>query len=385
MSVELQRCIAVAGGGTAGHALAGVAISRAYREIFHAETFFIGCAAGFESRLAPARGEDLVLIPGSPYERQALVGKTSAIVRLAPAVMVARGWLKKRHADLLVSVGGYPAMSAALAARSLGIPVVIHEANAHPGLANQAIGRFADYVCTGFEETVAAFRGRPVQCTGNPPGVPLSSTQSLSTQNPAKRGDGSACVLIAGGSEGSPFLNREGPRLFAALARPGVRVRHLAGRGDVAGIAAAYRAAGVEAHVDSFIDDMDRAYAAASCVIACPGALTLAEIALMGLPSLLVPLSTASGNHQAANARAFCAGSGASWVNEQDWNTQQQAAWLRSLLDDPARLADLGNQARRVARPSAAAQIVQVCESLLKARAPRALPADAELPGGLHE
>src|ERR1022692_3085267 len=104
MSAESQRCIAVAGGGTAGHALAGVAISHAYRETFHAETFFIGCAAGFESRLAPARGEDLVLIPGSPYERQALSGKTSAIVRLAPGVIAARGWLKKRHADLLVSV-----------------------------------------------------------------------------------------------------------------------------------------------------------------------------------------------------------------------------------------------------------------------------------------
>src|SRR5579871_1106901 len=178
MSAEPQRCIAVAGGGTAGHALAGVAISRTYRERLHAETFFIGCAAGFESRLAPARGEDLVLIPGSPYARQALKGKLTAIAKLAPAVIAARKWLRQRKTDLLVSVGGYPAMSSALAARSLGIPVVVHEANADPGLANQVIARFAAHVCTGFEETLTAFRGKVVQCTGNPRAYRCRTTPS---------------------------------------------------------------------------------------------------------------------------------------------------------------------------------------------------------------
>jgi UDP-N-acetylglucosamine--N-acetylmuramyl-(pentapeptide) pyrophosphoryl-undecaprenol N-acetylglucosamine transferase len=365
MSAESQRCIAVAGGGTAGHALAGVAISRTYRESLHAETFFIGCAAGFESRLAPARGEDLVLIPGSPYARQAWTGKLTSILKLGPAVIAARRWLRMRHTDLLVSVGGYPAMSAALAARSLGIPVVIHEANADPGLANQVIARFADYVCTGFEETLGAFHGRLVQWTGNPPGVHLPDRTQQETM---RRNEGAQCVLITGGSEGSPFLNREGPRLFAALGRPGTRVHHLAGRlcRGVDEIARAYADASVDAKVDSFIDGMDRAYGEACCVIACPGALTLAEVALMGLPCLLVPLASASSNHQEANADAFCKRSGASWVREQDWDTAKQAAWLRTLLDDPPRLAVLGEQTRALARPNAAEEIVQICESLLK-------------------
>jgi len=358
MPEAARRRVAVAGGGTAGHVLAGVAVAQAYRRTFHAETFFIGCASGFESRLAPARGEELVLIRGLPYARQDFFGKISALFNVLPGVLDARRLLRERRTELLVGVGGYPSISAALAARSLGIPVVIHEANAFPGLANKWVGTFADGVCAGFEETMDSFRDCPAEFTGSPAGVDLRDL--------VKRTDVSPCVLVTGGSEGSPFLNLHVPELIAALKRPQVRVWHLAGAGNVEPVKRAYEAAGVEARVDEFIDNMEDAYAEACFVICCPGALTLAEVAQAGLLSLLVPLSTAANDHQAANAKSFCKRTGASWVAEKAWDTQQQAAKLGPLLDDPVHLAELGSQARSWARPEAAAHIVQLCEKTVE-------------------
>lgn len=358
-----RRRIAIAGGGTAGHVLAGVAISQAYRRIGGADTYLIGSATGFESWLAPARGEELALIRGTPYHRQSPLGKMSAIVNLGRGYRDARSLLQNRRTQLVIGVGGYPSMSVALAARSLDIPVVIHEANAAPGLANRLIGRFASHVCTGFAETVELFRDCPADCTGTPTGTPIGAGLRGS---PAVSPGNS--ILVMGGSEGSPFLNHVAPELFSAVRLPGLRVRHLAGQRDIEPIRQAYRVAGVEARVDAFIENIEEAYADAQFVIATPGALTLAEIALCGLPSMLVPLRTAANDHQSLNARTFCKYSGAAWVAETEWNTPREAAWLTALLSDPPRMSQLRKRALACARPDAAEQVMRICETLLNSQ-----------------
>jgi UDP-N-acetylglucosamine--N-acetylmuramyl-(pentapeptide) pyrophosphoryl-undecaprenol N-acetylglucosamine transferase len=338
--------------------MAGLAFLKAYREE-HAECFFIGCANGVEARLVPASGEKLTIVTGSPYERQHLRGRLTAVVNVVRGTLEARRELKRLRPDLIIGVGGYASMGPSLAARSLGIPLVIHEANAVPGRANRALARFSARVCGGFEETAAGFPNVPVVWVGNP----LSCGISSKAVPPGAR----IRCLVAGGSEGSPFLNREAPSLFAALRDCGVEVsvRHLGGNGDIDAIRSAYARVGIAASVSGFVDGMADAYQEADFALACPGAMTLAEIAARGLPCLLVPLSTAAEQHQHANARAFAAHTGIHWTSEQAWDAPREAAWIAQIARDPEAWSNLSARVQGWARPDAAKAVVQVCEEVL--------------------
>lgn len=296
MNRPAQRRIAVAGGYTAGHVLTGVAILKAYREELGADGYFIGCPEGLESRLVPARGEELQLISGTPYARQRISGKLLAPWNLMRGVLEARTVLKKRKTQLVVGVGGYASAGAALAARSLGLLVVIHEANVEPGLANGLLGRLADAVCVGFVQSAQFFPGRNVCLTGTPPGVAVRPR----TGPPVPPFH----ILIAGGSLGSSFLDQHTPDLLRLMRAQGCDARavHCTGAGDPRAVRAVYEQCGVPAEVHDFLIGMEDAYAGIDFAIACPGAVTLAELAAGGIPSLLVPLGAAANNHQEANA-----------------------------------------------------------------------------------
>lgn len=348
--------IAIAGGGTAGHICLGLEVLRAYRRKPGLDGFWIGCEHGLESRLVPANGERLETIPGLPFAREAWRGKLAAASSIARGIPAARHLLRRERTQIVIGVGGYASISACLAARSLGLPVVLHEANAEPGLANKVLARFAQHICCGFEEAAAQFGGRPVTVTGTP--------STVSSNSPAWSAEPPFRFLVAGGSLGSPFLNREAPRLFASLAGENFTVRHLAGFSDHDAVAQAYADSGVGARVDPFVHEMSSVYAEADFVISCAGAMTLAELSCLGLPSLLVPLGNAANDHQAANARAYAKRTGTGWVAEHDWRTEQQAAWLKSLLRQPDTLAEMRKRVRSAARPEAAAEIVRVTERL---------------------
>ncbi|HEY1336430.1 MAG TPA: UDP-N-acetylglucosamine--N-acetylmuramyl-(pentapeptide) pyrophosphoryl-undecaprenol N-acetylglucosamine transferase [Bryobacteraceae bacterium] len=346
----------MAGGYTAGHALLGVALLKRYREEFGAEGFFIGCE-GIEARIVPAHGEEFHAIRGSAWARERFAGKIAAVANLFRGVADARRLLRQKRTQLVIGVGGYASAGAALAARSLGIPLVIHEANADPGLANRLLARLAARVCIGFEEAARRFPAAKVQWTGNPPAAFVQARTASSEIR----------FLVAGGSLGSPFLNREAPRLFAGLRERGVafRVRHLAGRGDVDAIRRKYAAASVAARVDAFIDRMDDIYADSDFVISSAGALTLAELSAAGLPALLVPIAAAANDHQTVNARAYARQTGAPWVAERDWNIEEQADRLEALVRHPDRLAQLGTRVRACEAPDAAGNVVLACEAVL--------------------
>jgi UDP-N-acetylglucosamine--N-acetylmuramyl-(pentapeptide) pyrophosphoryl-undecaprenol N-acetylglucosamine transferase len=357
----VSRRIAITGGGTAGHVMAGLAFLKAYREE-GAECFFIGAAGGEEGRLVPASGERLTIVKGSPYERQRLRGRMAAVINVARGTIEARRELKRLRPDLIIGVGGYASMGPSLAARSLGIPLVIHEANAVPGRANRALARFSARVCGGFEETASGFPGVPVEWVGNPVDCGIS-------RRAAPPGERLRC-LVAGGSEGSPFLNREAPGLFVALCERGVEVsvRHLAGNRDIGAIREAYAKAGIAACVSGFVDGMAAVYAEADFALACPGAMTLAEIAAQGLPCLLVPLSTAAEQHQDANARAFAGHTGTRWTTEQAWDARRDAAWIAQIAGDPRAWSAVSARVQSWARPGAARAVVRVCEEVLAGR-----------------
>src|SRR5262249_18735009 len=162
--------------------------------------------------------------------------------------------------------------------------------------------------------------------------------------------------------------NRYAASLFGELLARGLklRVRHLSGAGDPAPVRETYERARVDCEVVPFTNLMAAEYATADFIVSCAGAITLAEIAVAGLPALIVPLSGAAANHQSANACAFCEQTGARWSDEQRWNPAEEASWIAASLSDPAALDRLRAGAKRFARPDAARRLIEVCEDVLR-------------------
>jgi len=337
-----RRRVAVAGGGTAGHVTSAVAILAAYRANFDADVYFIGCRDGFAARLIPAGGFELKIIPIAPYVRQSMAGKAWALVELVRETLAARRLLKARQTDLVIGLGGYASLGAILAAKLLGIPSVIHEANVFPGLANRMLGSLADRVFLGWEQARGSFQ-----------------TKSVVTGNPIRRNMGALArqlrepgrdlqIVVTGGSAGSPFLNENVPLLLARVRDLGVplKVRHQAGAGETERVRGRYQGQGIQARIEEFIDDMAAAYRESDYVITAAGALTLAELAMAGLPALLVPQSAAAGGHQIANAEVYSELSGGAWVREEDWDSERLAVSLAATLGDLDVLVAQANRLR---------------------------------------
>ena len=178
--------------------------------------------------------------------------------------------------------------------------------------------------------------------------------------------------LVLGGSEGSPVLNREAPGLFGELRRRGLMfsVRHISGFGDAAAITRAYQAAGVEARVDSFVEDMASVYKGATLAIASAGAHSMAELSAAAIPSFLVPLPGAANDHQTANAAAYAARTGATVVPESQWDRGRMADGIAAIVSNPAELSLLREGAAAWSNTDAAVHVVRACERILLAREP---------------
>lgn len=347
------------GGGTAGHILAALEILAAYRSEFGCEGVFIGSEAGFESRLARERGERVELIRALPWARQPWRGRVRAILSLGRAYLAARRVLVREGTELVIGTGGYASLAPCLAGWVLGLPVVIHEANAIPGLANRVLARVARLICVDCEETVGYLgTGRAVVVTGTPCcALPRARGSVL----PPFR------LIVLGGSEGSPWLNRRVPALFAELRRRGLEfaVHHLTGMEDPAPTQGIYDAAGVPARVEGWVTDMNTIYNGATLAIACPGARTLAELSEAGIPCVLTPLPGIAHGHHTVNARHFAGQTGARFVGAEEWDTAELAGWIEGVLRKPDALRAMAENMRKLARPNAAAAIVRAAESLL--------------------
>jgi UDP-N-acetylglucosamine--N-acetylmuramyl-(pentapeptide) pyrophosphoryl-undecaprenol N-acetylglucosamine transferase len=280
----------------------------------------------------------------------------------------ARHLLKQHGAQLVISLGGYTSAGVVLAARSLGLPTVIHEANIVPGLANRLLGRFVQRVYLGFAAAGWAFSPQHTQITGNPIRAEIAQlgSEKRSAPSQAKR---RAHILVTGGSQGSPFLNQQVPALLRAVADHGIalEVWHQAGDERCEPIQTAYAHLGLPARVVSYIPDMAEAYGWADFALTCAGALTLSELALVGLPALFVPLAVTAGDHQTQNALAMTEAGAGWWVAEAHWNQEALARRMATLLGDADAWAHASAGMRRLAIPDAAQRVVADCEALLAA------------------
>jgi UDP-N-acetylglucosamine--N-acetylmuramyl-(pentapeptide) pyrophosphoryl-undecaprenol N-acetylglucosamine transferase len=321
----------------------------------------VGTAKGLEGRVVPQAGLPLRLIPPVPLPRRPTPELLSVPVRLRGAVRAARDVLEEAGADVVAGFGGYVSLPVYLAARRIGVPVVIHEQNARPGLANRVAARFAKVVAVSFPDTPlpgARFVGLPVRRA-------VADLDRAAARGQARElfglpADGRV-LLVSGGSQGARSLNEATAEAREQLLSRGVSVLHVVGPNNVGdGIAplddqasgAAYRPVG-------YVDAMEQAYAAADLMLARSGAGTVMETATVGLPAIFVPLPHGNGE-QALNA-AFLVEAGAGvLVRDADLDAQLLVDQVDALLGQPGRLERMEKAARGLVPAQAAVSLARL-------------------------
>lgn len=353
--------ILIAAAGTGGHVFPALAVAEQLRS-YGWQVLWLGTDEGrLESRVVPAAGFQLVTVAMQGVRGHGLLRKLLLPVTLLKAFWHCRGLLRRERIQLVLTFGGYVCAPAGLAAKWCGVPLLVHEQNAVAGLTNKLLARIANHVMLGF---AAALRQLPkAEVTGNPLRAEWLSALPA-PHNPIPK------LLIVGGSLGAQALNEAVPQALAALAGKAagrklpLQILHQCGRGRVEQVRAAYADAGISrVEVVEFIDAMHSAYSQADVVICRAGALTVAELALVGTPAIFVPLPHAVDDHQTANARALV-DVGAAYLLPQAQLVQRQPLLqlLQPLLTDADQRAQMRANAARVARADATAAVVNQCE-----------------------
>jgi UDP-N-acetylglucosamine--N-acetylmuramyl-(pentapeptide) pyrophosphoryl-undecaprenol N-acetylglucosamine transferase len=349
-------------GGTGGHVFPALAVARELRQR-GADVVWLGSRGGFEVRVVPDAGfrSEWITIRG-------LRGKGVAQWFLAPFRMLLAMWqafriLRRNNPAVVLGMGGFAAGPGGVTARLLGIPLVIHEQNAIPGLTNRWLARIASRVLEAFP---GSFQSRRATAVGNPVRPDIAALPEPGERMVSHQGQ--PRLLVLGGSQGARALNEMLPQALAAMdpeQRP--QVRHQAGREKAESTKAAYEQAGVEGTVEPFIADMAEAYQWADLVICRAGALTISELAAVGIGSVLVPFPFAVDDHQTRNA-AFLTESGAArLLPEQQMSPENLAQLLGELLSDRGKLLEMASAARKCAQEGAAARVADICEEAISA------------------
>jgi len=355
----------LAGGGTGGHLFPAIALAEQLKsEEPQSEVLFVGTERGLEARMLPELGWPLKTIEMSGWAGLGAFARLKVLGKLTRSFAQSRKILREFNPDVVVGVGGYASVPALLAAKTLGIPYLVHEQNAWPGLANRLLGHWAKRVCLSFDEADRAFHRSATVLTGNP-----VRSAVLAVDPPAIRMEGRSGVanlLITGGSQGARALNRVLPAAVALMPpdqRP--RILHQAGKGWREETVEAYQKAGIEAEVTEFIDDMAVAYGWADLVVCRAGALTVSELAAAGLASVLVPFPHAVDDHQTMNAEFLVEAGAAELLPEGECSAEALAGVFRRLLADREQLVTMAKAARSVAVPDSADRVAALCREFM--------------------
>ena len=391
----------IAGGGTGGHLFPGIAVAEEFLSRNPAnEVLFVGTERGIEARAVPAEGYQLELISAAGIRGKGTFSQIKGAAMMAYGYAQSRKILKKFRPDMVLGVGGYASLPMVLASRGMAIPRFIHEQNAIPGLTNRLLARFASKVFITLEESARYFPSATTQLTGNPlrrqilnmvdkanppqpPFIkggekPLPSgsggfLQGAHTglsekildfppplQGEGRGGDGAFHLFIFGGSQGAHAINAAMIEAVPLLKESsvGLAITHQTGEKECAEVAAAYRAAGVEAKVTPFISDMAVEYATADLIICRAGATTIAEVTACGKACLFIPFPHAVDDHQRRNAEALLKKDACFMMLEQELTGTTLAESILTLANDQPLVHHTGDLAFSLARLDAARIIV---------------------------
>ncbi|MDZ7594194.1 MAG: undecaprenyldiphospho-muramoylpentapeptide beta-N-acetylglucosaminyltransferase [Thiobacillus sp.] len=373
-----NRTLMVMAGGTGGHVYPALAVADEMRARGW-DVFWLGTQTGLEARVVPAAGIDMVWVLMGGVRGKGLLKKLLLPAMLLIAFGQSLRAILQRRPDVVLGMGGYTAFPGGMMASLLNKPLVIHEQNSVGGLTNRVLACLADRVLVAFPQAFSGEKDKPIPCrrvaaewVGNP------VRSDIVAQAKAQRADigavpadarvartGPLRLLVVGGSLGAQALNERVPQALALLPagqRP--QVVHQSGRLHLDALRTNYAAAGVEAEVRDYIEDMAAAWRDCDFAICRAGAMTVAELACAGVPAVLVPFPSAVDDHQTGNAE-FLADAGAAWlIQQKDLSAEKLATLIGGL--DRATLAAMSDKAMKLARPDATQQVADICEALAK-------------------
>lgn len=357
----LTTSIVLAAGGTAGHLFPALALSEALGRRGVDVDLMTDERADKYGLSFPARS--IHIVPSATASGMNPLKAMAAAVTLSRGVASAAKLLGELAPSAVVGFGGYPTFPPLMAARLRGIPTIVHEQNAVLGRANKMLSGRVDRIATSFQKT--KFLEGPllhkVHHTGNPVRQMVLDAARYGYVPPA--GNGPIGILVFGGSQGARFLSNTVPPALAMLP-PAIKARlqvvQQARPEDVAGVESAYRYAGIASQVATFFKDLPVRMAWSHLVIGRAGASTVAELTVIGRPSLLVPLPHALDNDQLENARRLAESGGAWCIEERDLNATQLASVLLEFLSQPGRLEQMAISARGQGRPDAVERLADL-------------------------
>ena len=351
--------VAIACGGTGGHLFPGLAVAEQLKQRGCAVALLVSPKDVDQEAVKSARGMEIVTLPAVALQNRNYLSFARSFWQSWRA---SRNFFKSRPPRAVLAMGGFTSAPPVLAAGKFGARTFLHESNTIPGRANRFLARFVDEAFVGFPSAAARLRARKVTMTGTPvrpqfqPGepAPCRAAFRLESNRPT--------ILVMGGSKGASGIN---DMILSALPLLGNRTSawqwlHLTGPGDVEKVEQAYAARGFKAVVKPFLVEMDMALGAATIAVSRAGASSLAEIAAVRLPSLLVPYPTAADNHQFYNAQAFEATGAARLLEQKNATPEKVAALLCELIEGPAARAKIQAALAQWHAPKAAEQIAEI-------------------------
>ncbi len=354
------KTFVMAGGGTGGHVVPAVAVARELKRRGH-KALFIGTRKGMESKLVPQAGFPIEWVDIGGIKGLGLGAMARMTLKMPGAIRAARAVLQKEKAAAVFSMGGFVAGPTVLAAASLGVPVVVMEPNAMPGLTNRKMAGLAYRALVMFEEAGKFFRPGCWEVCGLPVRDEFFKIQ------PRKRSE-LFTVLVTGGSRGSRTLNNAARAAWRIAKEAGMKIRwiHQSGVESFAELLEEFKHGKYDGRLNDFVDDMPKAFAEADLIICRSGAGTVSELSAAGKPSVLVPFPFASDQHQLKNAEAMRDAGAATMVLDAEMTGERMVAEIHTLSEGRGALDRMGTAARGLAKPEALKRAVDVLEEAAK-------------------
>jgi UDP-N-acetylglucosamine--N-acetylmuramyl-(pentapeptide) pyrophosphoryl-undecaprenol N-acetylglucosamine transferase len=346
--------VVIAGGGTGGHLFPGLAVARALKSrVEDAQISFAGTRSGIEARVIPSTEFELDVIRSAGLKGKSLISLARGAALMPLSGFDAWRVISRRKPDVVIGVGGYSSGPVVALAALRGIPTLLLEQNAVPGVTNKLLAPLVKRAAVTYDASLKYF-GRKGFVTGNPVRQAFLEVDDAAIDARKVR------VLVFGGSQGAHAINvamvEAAPRLAAAAET--IDLVCQTGTRDFDMVRQAFERSGVQGRVERFIDAMDREMKAAGLVVSRAGATTLAEVTAAGRPAILIPLPTATDDHQRHNALALQRGGAAEVIEQRELTGERLAERILVLAGDPEKRRQMSAAARRLARPNAAEDIV---------------------------
>ena len=360
----MKRKVVIAGGGTGGHLFPGIALAKALkRNDMTTEIEFVGTKQGIESKILPEEGFKLKTIISSGLLGKRGLARWISLFKLPIGTAESIWFLFSNRPNLVVGVGGYASFPLVFSAWLLRIPILIHEQNAFPGMANKWLGKIADKVAISYKESKQCFPKKKVEVTGNMVHEKLCQPRE-DFPYPLKE---PFWVLILGGSQGAHSINMAMIEALDLLSNRKKRifVTHQTGFSDYEIVKKKYTEKGFSANVMPFLTDMPERYRIASLVICRSGATTLAEITAAGRASSLIPFPYAANNHQEHNARVIEAANAGEIILDKDVSGERLAQSIKRAMDEPEQLKRMEDNSYRLGSRDAVEKVKRICLELM--------------------